>query len=171
MGNFFLPSGWRFFTTRDFFGSPGGDALSSLDFLLCTARMSARCCFTISFSRGVISICSQGCSGAEAVGAVTEGEEVAGVPFLGGALALCAWAVVTSTTPNTTESRYNLMIATPHVARCGRYIRAYTAPIVNNLILSHTLLVASQRSRVCREVMQERRDTTFPVAARPLWVA
>jgi hypothetical protein len=43
--------------------------------------------------------------------------------------------------------------------------------MVNNLIPSHTLLVVHQRSRVCREAMQERRDITFPVAARPLWAA
>ena len=41
--------------------------------------------------------------------------------------------------------------------------------MVDNFIPSHTLLVESQRSRACREVMQERRDITFPVAAHPPW--
>jgi hypothetical protein len=40
--------------------------------------------------------------------------------------------------------------------------------MVHNLIPSHTLLVASQRSRVCREVRQERRNITFPVATSAL---
>jgi hypothetical protein len=43
--------------------------------------------------------------------------------------------------------------------------------MVNNLIPTNTLPVASQRSRACREIMEERRDITFPVAARLVWDA
>src|SRR5262249_9657197 len=130
-----------------------------------------RCCFMISFSRGVISICSQGCSGAEVDGAATEGEEAGGVPCLGGALSLFAWAVVTSKTPNTTESRTNLMLATPHVRALLSSHPFQAASMVHNLIPIHILPVASQRSRACREVMEERRGIIFPVAACPIWDA
>src|SRR5262249_11978965 len=43
--------------------------------------------------------------------------------------------------------------------------------MVHNLIPTTTLPVASQRLRACREVMEERRDITFPVTARPVWDA
>ena len=43
--------------------------------------------------------------------------------------------------------------------------------MVNTIIPTNTLPVASQRSRACREIMEERRDITFPVAARLVWDA
>ena len=43
--------------------------------------------------------------------------------------------------------------------------------MVNNIIPTNTLPVASQHSRAFREVMEERRDITFPTAARLTWDA
>jgi hypothetical protein len=38
--------------------------------------------------------------------------------------------------------------------------------MIHNIISIHTLFVASQRSRVCRELMEERRGIILPLAAR-----